>query len=118
MIQSGKLFNLSCDDNLNHEEIDSRTGFKTKSILVIPIRDNQDQVIGVIEMINKKDGKFTKQDEHRIQILSNHAGIYVNNIQALTEIQTRRKKVDQLLIDVSSQVNLLKSFYQNFHNLL
>lgn len=91
------------------------TGFKSKSVLCTPIRNLQDEVIGVIEMINKKEGEFTKQDEAQIQILSNYAGIYVNNIQFLKEMYVRRKKVEELLVAVSSKVKVFHSFQNSNH---
>ena len=33
---------------------DTKSGYRTKSMLVVPMRDHQDEIIGVIQLINKK----------------------------------------------------------------
>lgn len=45
-------------------EVDSRTGYKTWSILALPISNNEGEVIGVAQVINKKTGdhRFTQGD--------------------------------------------------------
>lgn len=48
-----------------NQEIDRQTGYKTHSILSMPIVNYEGEVIGVAQIINKIDGdhEFTKQDE-------------------------------------------------------
>lgn len=44
-------------------EIDQIAGFKTESILVAPILDGQEQVIGALELLNKDTGCFNEEDK-------------------------------------------------------
>lgn len=44
-------------------QIDSKTGYKTFSILALPICNNEGDVIGVAQVINKKTGDFQFTDE-------------------------------------------------------
>ena len=56
------------------------TGYKTKSILSVPIINHRGEVIGVTQMVNKLDMKpFTKWDAHLIQIFNVFAGISLEN---------------------------------------
>lgn len=55
------------EDPRFNAEIDEITGFKTQSILAAPILDNGNEVIGAIELLNKKSGLFTKEDEHKVK---------------------------------------------------
>ena len=48
------------DENFN-PEIDKQTGFITKNILAVPIIDDEDRLIGVVEFINKR-GDFNQKD--------------------------------------------------------
>jgi len=54
------------------KEVDSRTGYKTCSILALPICNNEGDVIGVAQVINKKSGgdaHFTSGDiEVRLEL--------------------------------------------------
>ena len=48
---------------------DVQTGFQTKSILCMPIKNAEGRVIGVSQLINKKDGTpFTKNDENLFEV--------------------------------------------------
>ncbi len=53
------------------EKIDTETGFETKSILCHPITNREDKVIGVIEILNKRnEDRFTVEDEKTMKVLS------------------------------------------------
>lgn len=53
------------------EEVDSKTGFITKSILCNPITNREDKVIGVIEVLNKRnEDRFTVEDEKTMKVLT------------------------------------------------
>ena len=44
--------------------VDEQTGFTTRNIMCVPIRTVKGDVIGVAQTLNKRSGKFTKQDMH------------------------------------------------------
>lgn len=50
------------NDTRFNPEFDIRTNYKTNTILCIPIMQGK-QCLGVIQLINKLDGYFTKEDE-------------------------------------------------------
>lgn len=51
------------DERFNGE-IDSITGYRTKALLCMPIKDSSGDVIGVAQVINKLNGEcFTEADE-------------------------------------------------------
>lgn len=53
------------------EEMDKKTGFQTKSILCHPISNREDKVIGVIEVLNKRNqDRFTEEDEKTMKVLA------------------------------------------------
>ena len=51
-------------DSRFNQEVDTQTGYKTTSILALPICNNEGDVIGVAQVINKKTGDqhFTSED--------------------------------------------------------
>lgn len=51
------------DDPRFNSEIDQKTGYKTRNILSMPICNYEGDVIGVAQIINKKNGKETKSNE-------------------------------------------------------
>lgn len=63
---SGDAVNIpdAYSDSRFDQSVDRRTGFKTRSILCMPVKDEEENVVGVIQAINKKTGKaFNDQDE-------------------------------------------------------
>lgn len=65
---------------------DIATGYKTKSILSVPIFNNRGKVMGVTEMINKKNGQvFTTWDTNLIQIFNVFCGISLENARLYNE---------------------------------
>ena len=59
---------------LCYREIDQKTGYKTKTLLCMPIMI-QGNVIGVVQMINKKNGHFTKSDEESFETFAVYCGL-------------------------------------------
>lgn len=71
---------------------DSITGYHTQSMLTIPLLNQEDEAIGVLQLINAmdKNGSVTSFDkalEHIILSLASQATIAVSNIRYLEEIK-------------------------------
>ena len=47
---------------LFYKELDLQTGYRTRTLLAVPLRDLKGEIIGVGEAINKEKGLFTDQD--------------------------------------------------------
>jgi sigma-B regulation protein RsbU (phosphoserine phosphatase) len=58
---------------------DQRTGFRTRSLLCIPIRNKNEQVVGVLQLLNKKTGAFNAADEGFLQNISLHVALALEN---------------------------------------
>ncbi|HSB71259.1 MAG TPA: GAF domain-containing protein [Candidatus Methylomirabilis sp.] len=80
-------------------EVDRRTGYQTRSILCVPMRNPQGQVIGVFQVLNKRGGEFTPLDEQLLTSLSSQAAVAVSNAQLYDEVQrayTQLQAVDRM----------------------
>ena len=75
------------------QRYDQLTGYCTRSMLVVPMRDHEDQIIGVLQLINAIDpvsGKttlFPPTDEPLIQSLASQAAVAVNNVRLIQETE-------------------------------
>ncbi len=56
------IVNKPYKDSRFNAEVDKQTGYKTKSILVMPVTNSKNQVIGAYQAINKRHGKFKQTD--------------------------------------------------------
>jgi signal transduction histidine kinase len=69
------------------KEFDSKTGYKSKSMLVIPMVDDENALIGVLQLINKLDEytkeilPFTKEDENLAHSLASQASVAINKFR-------------------------------------
>lgn len=60
-------------------DFDRKTGYRTRTILCVPIRNKDERTIGVLQLLNKRDGLFTKDDLELIRSLSVHSAIALEN---------------------------------------
>jgi class 3 adenylate cyclase/GAF domain-containing protein len=67
-----------------HPDIDSATGFKTRSVLCVPMI-SKGKVIGVIEVLNKLVGKFTESDRDLLQSIATSVSIAMENARLYKE---------------------------------
>jgi two-component system response regulator HydG len=70
---TGVSLNIDCktDKVRFSEEMDKLTGFDTKSIICGPITNREDKIIGVIEVLNKRnEDRFTAEDEKTMKVLA------------------------------------------------
>jgi len=58
---------------------DQRTGFRTTSVLCHPIRNNNDQIVGVLQLLNKKVGAFNAGDQGFLEAISLHVALALEN---------------------------------------
>lgn len=71
----GELINIpeAYSDSRFNQAVDKASGYKTKTILCMPIKAKGD-VVGVIQLINKADGPFDEADEEIMATFLDLAG--------------------------------------------
>src|SRR3989475_11350240 len=70
--------------------VDARTGYRTRSILVVPIDSRDRKRLGVLQAVNHKDGPFHAEDERYAVALASAAGIALEYVQLSTELAAER----------------------------
>lgn len=84
---------------------DIETGYRTRSILSVPIYNNRGEIIGVTEMVNKKDDKiFSQWDQKLIQIYNVFCGISLENAR-LYQGSVEMSKQLRNFFDISTTLN-------------
>jgi signal transduction histidine kinase/putative methionine-R-sulfoxide reductase with GAF domain len=93
---SGQTVNIpdAYSDERFHKEIDQRSGFRTRSILCMPMPDHLGKIIGVVQVLNKRGRPFDSDDESLLGTVAAHAGI---SIEASKLYQSVLAKNQQLL---------------------
>uniref|UniRef100_A0A4X2KUN9 Phosphodiesterase n=1 Tax=Vombatus ursinus TaxID=29139 RepID=A0A4X2KUN9_VOMUR len=94
------------EDPRFNAEVDQITGYRTQSILCMPIKNHRDEVVGVAQAINKKSengGTFTEKDEKDFAAYLAFCGIVLHNAQ-LYETSLLENKRNQVLLDLASLI--------------
>ena len=78
--------------------LDDVSGFETRSVLCVPV-ELEDEVIGVIEVLNKVSGvDFTEDDEQLLSVLAGQAAVAVKNARSATEQRNFLTHVIEILV--------------------
>ncbi|NQV16516.1 GAF domain-containing protein [bacterium] len=89
---------VSCKFN---SEFDRQSGYRTKSMLTVPIKSSQGRVIGVIQIINAKNDQeevipFTNEMEHYLSLFANNASVAIEQGIITREVVLRMVKMAEL----------------------
>jgi signal transduction histidine kinase len=85
--------------NSHFDGVDKQTGFTSRSLLAVPMQI-KDQVLGVIEVINRRDGlPFVEDDQNLLTAFAGQAAVAIENARllAMTD-QELTARVEELSI--------------------
>ena len=105
----GEVVHYPYQDNRFNFKVDEQTGFVTKNIICAPVKTLRNDVIGVVQILNKKKGRFTKDDLSLLEGITAQASISLQNAQGVEEMEKSRKKEMQFLdvvSDVTAEIEL------------
>jgi signal transduction histidine kinase len=75
-----------------YNQIDSLTGLTTRSLLAVPLLFKE-RAIGVIEVINKANGRFDQQDLDILETLAGSAAVAIENARLYEELERRAQQL-------------------------
>ena len=92
---TGKSINVrdAYSDPRFYTAIDDQTGYRTRTLLAVGVRNQQGEIIGAFEALNKHEGVFTTRDEESLTALASHAAIAIETAQLIGEL---RRNSDEL----------------------
>jgi Nif-specific regulatory protein len=87
---------INIEDAPNHPlfltVVDSQTGYRTKTVLGVPIKNAKNEVIGVCEAINKLNGVFTADDLEIMEAFANHAANAIETASLIDSLKKERER--------------------------
>lgn len=95
-LKSGSVINVADayrDPRFNPEG-DRRSGFRTRSVLSVPLPGLDGRAIGVIQALNKQAEAFNHRDERLLQVFSAQAGVALQR-QIARDAEARRRQVER-----------------------
>ena len=83
---------------------DKQTGYFTRSILCVPVVNKDGKTIGVTQVLNKRGGPFTDEDESRLRAFTAQVSIGMENAKLFDDVQTMKNYNESMLESMSNGV--------------
>lgn len=100
--QTGETVNLEdayTDERFNRE-VDLQSGYRTKSVLCMPLYTKTGSRLGVIQLLNKSEGVFTEEDEAFLGTFGNNASVFIEMAQLqkarIDALEQSRKELEKV----------------------
>jgi adenylate cyclase len=87
-----------------NKEVDRRTGYRTESILAMPIVNKAGEGIGVTEVLNKKGGGFTAKDEARLGAFTAQITVALENAKLFEDVLNEKNYNEGILRSTSDGI--------------
>jgi signal transduction histidine kinase len=123
--KTGELINIkdAYHDSRFDPSTDKKTGYTTRSILCMPIREpvkdehQTGKIIAVIQILNKIDGVFTRQDEDLLSSLASPIAIAIVNARLYSNLEDRLNELN-LLFNLEKELSRAERLDIMLKNLL
>lgn len=87
--------NCYADTRFN-QDIDRKTGYRTHCMITVPLVGLEDKLVGVMQMLNAKQGHFNDEDEQIALALAGQAAVAIQRAQLLAEQQIKMRMEQDL----------------------
>ena len=109
---AGTVFTSGQTVNIPHAYADLRfnpsfdktTGYFTRSILCVPVVNKEGKTIGVTQVLNKRGGPFTGEDESRLKAFTAQIAIGLENAKLFDDVQNMKNYNESMLESMSNGV--------------
>ncbi len=103
---SGKTVNIpyAYADLRFNPAFDKKTGYFTRSILCVPIINKNSKTIGVTQVLNRRGGPFTDEDEHRLKAFTAQVSIALENAKLFEDVQNMKNYNESMLESMTNAV--------------
>jgi adenylate cyclase len=111
VFQSGQALVIDdpyADPRFNHH-VDEKTGYRTKNIIAVPVKTIKGEIIGVLQVLNKLKGRFTKKDLQLLELITTQASQALDSMMELERIKKLRQQEIEFLgviSEMTSDINI------------
>ncbi|MBE9186186.1 adenylate/guanylate cyclase domain-containing protein [Microcoleus sp. LEGE 07076] len=92
------------DDPRFDPSTDRHTGYRTRTVLCMPVHNAKGELIGVTQLINKNQGTFTTSDEEFLRAFNSQAGMALQNSQLFQNVMVEKQYQKDMLQSLSDAV--------------
>ncbi|TAD80937.1 MAG: adenylate/guanylate cyclase domain-containing protein [Oscillatoriales cyanobacterium] len=103
---TGQTLNITdaYDDPRFDPTTDQQTGYRTRTVLCMPVYNAKGELIGVTQLINKNQGTFTNSDEEFLRAFNSQAGMALQNSQLFENMMVEKQYQKDMLQSLSDAV--------------
>jgi len=91
---------------------DLRSGYRTRSILTVPMLGAMGGLVGVLQLINREGGPFEKGDEELASALASQAAIAIENGRLYHSLMTQNQELQDTRRDLERRQRELNALYE------
>ena len=101
--EKGEIIHSVSNDERFNDQVDQETGYETKNMICSPVKTVGEKTIGVIQILNKKKGRFTKDNLFFVELVATQAAVSIQNAQN-TEFSEKQRAKEMEFISIVSDV--------------
>ena len=92
--------------------VDHKSGYRTRSILSVPMLGALGGLVGVLQVLNKQDGPFTQGDEELLLALASLAAIAIENARLYHSVVQQNQELSRARHDLERRTRELNALYE------
>jgi len=92
-------------------EWDKSSGYRTRSILAVPMKNHLGKTIGVVQVLNKKSGQFSDHDAVTLAALATQAAISIDNSRLFLSVTQKNTELLEIKEQLEHRVRDLKLLF-------
>jgi adenylate cyclase len=105
----GEIVHDAYADPRFDRKVDEQTGYTTRSLASAPVKSSRGEIIGVVQALNKKRGRFSEEDLELLGAMATQASMALQSTQFIEKSKkTRQQEMEflDLVSDITSSLEL------------
>ena len=111
---TGKSLNIrdAYKDPRFNPKVDEDTGYQTRNILCQPIRNQDGDIIGVIQVLNRRQGNFSDEDEYLLSAIASQAAIALEKSKLYMAVVEQNMQLIEIKDKLEGKLDELDMLYE------
>jgi signal transduction histidine kinase len=82
------------EDPRFHPEVDVRSGFRTRSVVAVPLTGREEELLGVLQVLNRRGGPFTEEDIDLLRAIAAQTAYAVENAHLAQRLLDQNQELE------------------------
>jgi len=90
--QPRRVARAAAAKSIDHQ-VDKQLGYRTENLVCVPLFGHKNEVLGAFEVLNKRGGEFSADDQEALTELASHAATALANTQHFEQLVARHRVI-------------------------